>query len=135
MTVTTKIVNPSDTEYTSEQNWAENTKGVFMNMLNGVSFNTVDNKYHMMPIKYSDVNLTGEKIKFANGQEYTVVFSCLASEYAHKQEVKDAWWNAAKDLIEGYKNAQKIEDHIATNNVDLKKLRSEGSLLNMDELN
>ena len=88
----------------------------------------------MLPIKYSDVNLEGEKIKFANDQEYIVVFSCLAEEYEHKQEVRDAWWKAANDLVNSFKESRKIDAYIASNNVDLKKLREEGSLMDKDEL-
>lgn len=57
----------------------------------------------MMPIQYSDVNMEGEKVRFADGREFMVIYSCLASEYAHKQEVKDEWWAKARELIEGYK--------------------------------
>ena len=115
--------------YASTQQWAESQKCVFMNMLNGVSFNTVDSKYYMMPIQYSDVNMEGEKIRFADGREFTVIYSCLASEYAHKQEVKDEWWSKARELIDGFKQAQQMDDYIASNNnVDLNKLRNQGSL-------
>lgn len=116
-------------EYASRQQWAENQKCVFMNMLNGVSFNTVDNKYHMMPIQYSDVNMEGEKVRFNDNREFMVIYSCLASEYAHKQEVRDEWWAKARELVEGYKKAQQMDDYIASNNgIDLKKMRQEGSL-------
>ena len=59
MAITTKNIDLSK-EYASEQQWAENTNGVFMNMLNGVTYNEIDKKYHLLPIKYSDVNLEGE---------------------------------------------------------------------------
>jgi len=116
-------------EYLSSQQWAESQKCVFMNMLNGVAFNNVDNKYHMMPVQYSDVNMEGEKIRFADGREFTVIYSCLASEYAHKKEVRDEWWSKAKELVDGYKNAQQMEDYIASNNgIDLNKMREQGNL-------
>ena len=128
MTVVKKNMDLPE-QYASKQQWAESQKCVFMNMLNGVAFNTVDNKYHMMPIQYSDVNLEGENIRFADGREFTVIYSCLASEYAHKQEVKDEWWSKAKELIEGYKKAQQVEDYINSNNgIDLKKMRQDGTL-------
>ena len=133
MTITTKFMD-LDKKYKSEQDWASHTKGIFMNMLNGVAYNEVDKKYHMLPIKYSDVNLEGEKIKFANDQEYIVVFSCLAEEYEHKQEVRDAWWKAANDLVNSFKESRKIDAYIASNNFDLKKLREESSLMDKDEL-
>ena len=115
--------------YASTQQWAESQKCVFMNMLNGVAFNDVDQKYHMMPIQYSDVNMEEEKVRFADGREFMVIYSCLASEYAHKQEVKDEWWAKARELVEGYKKAQQMENYIASNNgIDLKKMRQEGSL-------
>lgn len=134
MAVTVKNVDITNTEFRSEQEYAEHTTGVYMNMLNGVSYNEVDGKYHMLPIKYSDADLTGEKIKFASGQEFTVIFSCLAKEYANKAEVKEKWWNAARNLVESYKKEMQIEDHIRTHNTDLKKLRAEGTLKDQDEL-
>ena len=83
----------------------------------------------MMPIQYSDVNMEGEKIRFADGREFTVIYSCLASEYAHKQEVKDEWWSKARELIEGYKQAQQMDDYVNSHHdVDLNKLREQGSL-------
>lgn len=128
MTVVKKKMDlPED--YASTQQWAESQKCVFMNMLNGVAFNTVDHKYHMMPIQYSDVNLEGENVRFADGREFMVIYSCLASEYAHKQEVRDEWWAKAKELVDGYKKAQQVEDYIASNNnIDLKKMRQDGTL-------
>lgn len=128
MTISTKVIDLDNTEFKSIQQYAENTKGVWMNMLNAVAYNPTDNKYHFPPIKYSDVNLEGEKIKFASGQEFTVIFSCLASEFANKKKVKDAWWKKAKELVEAYKEQIKLDSYIASNNVDLKKLRKEGLL-------
>ena len=65
---------------------------------------------------------------------FTQTFSCLAEEYEHKQEVRDAWWKAANDLVNSFKESRKIDAYIASNNVDLKKLREEGSLMDKDEL-
>lgn len=128
MTITKKTVEVPEV-FASTQKWAESQKGVFMNMLNGVAFNPVDNKYHMMPIQYSDVNMEGEKIRFGDNREFTVIHSCLAEEFAHKEEVKELWWAKARELVDGYKKAQQMEDYIASNNgVDLKKLRQQGSL-------
>lgn len=128
MTITTKNIEVSE-EYVSSQQWAESQKGVFMNMLNGVAFNNVDNKYHMMPIQYSDVNMEGEKIRFADGREFMVIYSCLASEFAHKEEVRNEWWDKARELVDGYKKAQQVEDYINSNNgIDLNKMRQDGTL-------
>lgn len=134
MAVTTKYIDLSNTEYTSQQEYAENTKGIYMNMLGGCRFDPLDNKYKMAPIKYSDTPLEGEKIKFASGQEFTVIFSCLAEEYAHKKEVKDKWWAKANELVDAYKQQNQIEEHIKSNNTDLKRLRKEGALKEEDEL-
>ena len=134
MAVTKKDIDLTPTDYASAQNYAESKVGTWMNMLNAISFNEVDHKYHMPPIQYSDVNLEGEKIKFASGQEFTVIFSCLASEYKNKKEVYDAWWNKAKELKKAYEEQIKIDSHIASHNTDLKKLRKEGQLLNKEEL-
>lgn len=115
--------------YASTQKWAESQKGVFMNMLNGVAFDPVDQKYHMMPIQYSDANLEGEKVRFGDNREFTIIYSCLAEEFAHKESVREQWWAKAKELVEGYKQANQIENYLASNNgIDLNKLRQQGSL-------
>lgn len=134
MTITTKHIDLVDTDYVTQQQWAENTPGVFMNLLGGCRWDPVDNKYKIVPIKYSSVDLTGEKIRFAGGQEFQVLYSCLAMDYANCQEVHDKWWEETQKLIDGYKQQKQIQDHINTNNTDLKKLRKEGSLLDKDEI-
>lgn len=134
MAVEQKIVELDKTDYKSEQSWAEHTKGVYMNLLGGCRWDPIDNKYHVAKIHYSDCDLTGEKIKFASGQELTVLYSCLAEEYANKQEVKDTWWAKTRELVENYKEQVQLENHIKTNNTDLKRLRKEGALLEKDEL-
>ena len=134
MAVTKKDVDLTNTDYVSAQSYAETKTGTWMNMLNAISFNETDHKYHMPPIQYSDVNLEGEKIKFASGQEFTVIFSCLASEYKNKKEVYDLWWKKANELKAAYQEQVKLDAHIASTNTDLKKLRKEGQLLNKEEL-
>ena len=134
MTVKTQYINLDDTDYVSQQQWAEHTPGVYMNLLGGCRWDQIDNKYKIVPIKYSSVDLTGEKIKFASGQEFQVLYSCLAMDYANKKEVKNEWWEQTNKLVEGYKEQKQIQDHIATNNTDLKRLRKEGALLDKDEL-
>lgn len=133
MAITQKHIDVSD-KYDSEQEYAENTPGVYMNMLGGIRWDPIDNKYKAAPIKYSDVDLTGEKIRFSGGQEFTVIFSCLATEYKNKAEVRNAWYEAAQKLKEDYIEQTKLEKHIASNNTDLKKLRKEGALLDQDDL-
>ena len=136
MAIEQKTIDISaDENYASKQKWAEATSGIFMNMLAGVRYDTVRNKYVMAPIQYSTVNLEGEKIKFSSGQELMVVFSCLASEYANKKEVYDKWWDAAKTLIKSYKEQKQLEAHIESNNTDLKTIDKEGLLKDEDELN
>lgn len=134
MAVTNKVIDLKDTKFTSEQEWAENTNGIYMNMLNGIRWDPIDNKFKMAPIKYSDVPLEGEKLKFAGGQEFTVIYSCLGVEYKNKKEVRDTWWAKAEQLKKDYIEQTKLEAHIATNNTDLKKLRQEGALKDQDEL-
>lgn len=113
----------------SPQEWAEQTPGIYMNLVGMAGKNPVDGKYHFAPIKYSDANLEGEKVRYANGSEATVLFSCLAMEYKHKKSVYDAWWKAANDAIESLKKQEQIENYVQQNNIDLKKLRNEGSLV------
>ena len=134
MTISKKDLDLTTTEHISAQSYAEATKGIWMNMLNAISFNEVDHKYHMPPVQYSDVNLEGEKIKFASGQEFTVIYSCLASEYKNKKEVYNKWWEKAKELKQAYIEQRKLDAHIASNNTSLKKLRAEGQLLSKEEL-
>ena len=134
MAISKKDLDLTTTEHVSAQSYAESTKGIWMNMLNAISFNEVDHKYHMPPVQYSDVNLEGEKIKFASGQEFTVIYSCLASEYKNKKEVYDEWWTKAKELKKAYEEQRKLDAHIASNNTNLKKLRAEGQLLDKEEL-
>lgn len=118
-----------DEQYASSQQWAENTKGIYMNMLNGVAFDQVDQKYHMLPIQYSDVNMEGEKVRFNDNREFMVIYSCLATEYAHKEEIRNEWWAKARALVEDYKKAQQVEDYINSNNgIDLKRMRQDGTL-------
>lgn len=112
----------------TEQQWAEQTPGVYMNLVGLAGKNPVDGKYHFAPIKYSDVSLEGEKIKYGNGTEATVIYSCLAMEYKHKKEVYNKWWEKANEAIEMLKKQDQIENYVQQNNLDLKKLRNEGSL-------
>ncbi len=128
MTITTKLIDLKDTEYKSAQEYAENSNGVYMNMLGGVRFDETTGKYIMAPIKYSDANLEGEKIRFNNGVELQVIFSCLAKEYKNKKEVYNQWWDKAEEMIRMYKEQKQLESHIKSENLDLKKLREEGSL-------
>ena len=130
----TKKVDLTNTDYNSEQDWAEHTKGVYMNLLSGCRYDPIDHKYKIAPIKYSTTPLEGEKIKFANNQEFIVLFSCLADEYHNKKEVYDKWWEKTNELVDAYKEQMKLEAHIASNNTDLKKLRKEGLLEDQDEL-
>ena len=134
MAIEQKTLNLDETKYKSEQEWAIHTPGIWMNLLGGIRFDPVTNKYTIAPIKYSTVNLEGEKIKFASGQEYQVIFSCLASEYANKRDVYDAWWKKVEELKEAYKQQKQVESYIKENNVDMNDLRDKGDLLTQDEL-
>jgi hypothetical protein len=128
MTISTKVIDLKDTEFTSSQEFAENTTGIYMNMLGGVRYDEVTGKYMMAPIKYSDADLTGEKIRFSNGIELQVIFSCLAKEYKNKKEVYNQWWDKAENLVKMYKQQKQIEAHVKSENIDLKKLRDDGEL-------
>jgi hypothetical protein len=133
MSIEVKQVDLTNTDYASELDWAAD-KGYWMNMLGGVRYDYVTQKYVMAPIKYSDVSLEGEKIKFASGQEFQVLYSCLAAEFKNKQEIKNAWWEHAQKIVDDFKEQQKIQAHIDSTNTDLKKLRREGSLLDKEDL-
>lgn len=112
----------------TEQSWAEQTPGVYMNLVAMAGKNPVDGKYHFAPIVYSDVNMEGEKVKYPDGREATVIFGCLAMEYKNKKEVYDAWWAKAQEAVKALKEQEQIETYVKQNNVDLKKLRNQGSL-------
>ena len=133
MSVSVKNIDLTETKYNSELDWAAD-KGYWMNMLGGVRYDYTRQKYVMAPIKYSDVSLLGENIRFASGQDFQVVYSCLANEYKNKQEVKDAWWEHANKIVEDFKEQQKIQAHIDSTNTDLKKLRHDGALLDKEDL-
>ncbi|MGN1392592.1 MAG: hypothetical protein ACI4V7_00900 [Succinivibrionaceae bacterium] len=133
MAIQQKVVDISSKELTKQQ-YAESTKGIYMNMLCGCRWDPVDNKYKMAPIVYSDVPLEGEKVKYGSGQEFVVNYSCLAEEFAHKTEVKDMWWKKAQEIVDMYKEQCQIEDHIKSHNTDLKKLRKEGVLKDQEDL-
>lgn len=112
----------------TEQEWAEQTPGVYMNLIGLAGKNPVDGKYHFAPIKYSDVNMEGEKVKYSDGREATVLFSCLAMEYKNKKEVYDMWWAKAREAIESLREQEQIENYVKQNNMDLKDLRKSGAL-------
>ncbi len=118
----------------TEQQWAEQTPGVFMNMLSLIGYDKVTGKYRMAPIKYSDANLEGETIRFAGGEEAIVWYSCLASDYANKTEIYDEWWAKVNEIKTKYIEMKNLGEHVKTHNVDLKKLRNEGKLLEKDEI-
>lgn len=133
MTVNVTNVDLTDSEYNSPLEWAA-AKGYWMNMLGGVRYDYVRAKYVMAPIKYSNVSLVGEKIRFASGQEFQVVYACPAKEYQNKEEVRKEWWENAQKIVDGFKEQQQIKEHIETNNTDLKKLRKEGALLGKEDI-
>ena len=112
----------------TEQEWAEQTPGVYMNLIGLAGKNPIDGKYHFAPIKYSDVNMEGEKVKYGDGREAVVLFSCLAMEYKNKKEVYDMWWAKAREAIESLQEQEKIENYTKQNNIDLKDLRRSGAL-------
>lgn len=112
----------------TEQSWAEKTPGAWMNLVAMAGKNPLTGKYHFAPIVYSDTSMEGEKVKYPDGREATVVFSCLAMEYANMQEVKNKWWAKAQEVIKALKDQEQIETYVQQNNIDLKKLRDEGSL-------
>jgi len=112
----------------TEQAWAEKTPGVWMNLIGLAGKNPIDNKFHFAPIKYSDTNLEGEKVKYPDGREATVLFSCLAMEYKNKKEVHDMWWAKANEAIKSLREQEQIETYVKQNNIDLKDLRKQGAL-------
>jgi len=133
MAINVKHVDLTNSDYTNTLDWAAD-QGYWMNMLGGVRYDQITGKYIMAPIKYSDVSLLGEKIRYASGQEFQVVYSCLANEYKNKEEVRNEWWENARNIVNGFKEQQQIAEHIASNNTDLKKLRKEGALLNKEDI-
>jgi len=133
MAVTQKTIDISNTEYNSELEWAS-ANGYWLNLLNGITWDEKIKKYRLTPLKYSTVSLYGEKIRFGDGQEFQVIFSCLASEYLHKQKVKDEFNDKIQWLKDQYNEQVKLKRHIDSNNTDLKKLRAEGALANKEDL-
>lgn len=99
--------------------YAQRTKGVYVNLLNLCGYNEKTKNYETMYI-LSNVNLTGEKVSFNNGGESmqaTVIYSCLGVDYKASKKYRNEWKKARDGLIEDYKKQSKLDLHISTHNI------------------
>lgn len=99
--------------------YAQRTKGVYVNLLNLCGYNEKTKNYETMYI-LSNVNLTGEKVSFNNGGEpmqATVIYSCLGVDYKASKKYRNEWKKARDGLIEDYKKQSKLDLHISTHNI------------------
>lgn len=99
--------------------YAQRTKGVYVNLLNLCGYNEKTKNYETMYI-LSNVNLTGEKVSFNNGGEpmqATVIYSCLGADYKASKKYRNEWKKARDGLIEDYKKQSKLDLHISTHNI------------------
>ena len=55
-------------------------------------------------------------------------------EYKNKKEVYDQWWAKAEEVIKMLKEQEQIETYVQQNNIDLKKLRNQGSLEDKEDV-
>ena len=51
-----------------------------------------------------------------------------------RKEVYDQWWAKAEEVIEMLKEQEQIETYVQQNNIDLKKLRDQGSLEDKEDV-
>lgn len=105
----------------SYMEYAQMTKGVYVNLLNGCSYNEKTGQYETLYLISEGGPLFGKKIKMNNG-EYTCIYSCLGTSYRDDPEIRKQWKEARDGLINDYKDQVTLESHIKTNNIDLKKL-------------
>ena len=110
--------------------YAQANKGVFVNLLNLCGKNPITGKYEGRYI-LSNKNLTGEKVKFEQaGQsiDATVIYSCLGTDYKNQKQYRKEFKEALDNLVKDYKTQERLDAHIAGENVDLKQLRKKGLL-------
>ena len=117
-------------EGVSLMDYAKQTKGVYVNLLNLCGRSPATGKFEFRYM-LSNKNLTGEKVKFIqNGEDIdaTVIYSCLGTDYRDKKQYRTEFKNAVDQLVKDFKNQEKIDRHIKDENYSLQDLRAKGLL-------
>lgn len=117
-------------EGVSLMDYAKQTKGVYVNLLNLCGRSPATGKFEFRYM-LSNKNLTGEKVKFVQGDETidaTVIYSCLGTDYRDKKQYRTEFKNAVDQLVKDFKNQEKIDRHIKDENYSLQDLRAKGLL-------
>lgn len=107
----------------SYMEYAQMTKGVYVNLLNGCCYNEKTGNYETLYLISEGGPLYGKKIKMENG-EYTCIYSCLGTSYRDDPEIQKQWNDTRNQLIKDYQDQVTLESHIKQENIDLKKLRN-----------
>ena len=124
----TKIVDIP--ENVSLIEYAQNTKGLYINLLNLCGKNPVTGKYECRYI-ITNKSLMGEKVKFEQaGQsiDATVVFSCLGTDYKTQKRFRRDFKKMVDQIAESYQKQERLDMHISGEHVDLKEMRKKGLL-------
>mgnify|MGYP000294437623 CR=1 FL=1 len=107
--------------------YAQNTKGIYVNLLN-LCGRSPAGKYEFRYM-LSNKNLLGEKVKFQMGAEETeasVIYSCLGTDYKNQKKYRREFKEAVDQLVKDYKNQERVEAHLATENYTLAEMRKKG---------
>jgi len=115
----TKDINKDIKPNESLMDFAQRTKGVFVNLLNMCGYNEKTGNYETMYV-LSDSNLTGEKVRFQNGgQEIDaiVLYSVLGIDYKMGKRYRNEWKKHRDKIIADYKTQTKLDMHISSHNV------------------
>lgn len=105
----------------SYMEYAQMTKGIYMNLMSGCRYNEITGEYETIYLISKGGPLFGQNVKTPDG-DYTCVYSCLGTSYRDDPSVRAEWKKAREDLIKDYQDQVALEKHIKTNNIDLKKL-------------
>lgn len=117
-------------ENMSLMDYAKQTKGVYVNVLNLCGRSPATGKYEFRYM-LSNKNLYGEKVKIVHqGRDIdaTVIYSCLGTDYRDKKQYREEFKKAVDDLIKDYKTQERIDAHISGENYSLEELRKKGLL-------
>lgn len=103
--------------------YAQMTKGVYVNLMNGCKYNETTGNYETMYLITEGGPLFGKTIKTPEG-EFTCIYSCLGTSYRDDPDIRQAWKEARDGLIKDYKDQVALDAHIKTHNIDLKKINN-----------
>lgn len=117
-------------EEMSLMDYAKQTKGIYINLLNLCGRSPTSGKYEFRYM-LSNKSLYGEKVKIVNaGQELdaTVLYSCLGTDYRDKKQYREEFKKAVDELVKDFRTQERIDAHISSENYSLEELRKKGLL-------